>query len=49
MKISGKQHYLWRAVAQDGVFTDRQSAMVLLQSDASGALYETVAANPGKP
>ena len=48
VKISGKQHYLWRAVDQDGVFTDRQSAMVLLQSDASGALYETMAANPGK-
>jgi transposase-like protein len=51
IKTKLKQHYLWRAVDQDGEvvdFTYRQSAMVLLQSDSSGALYETMAANLGK-
>jgi hypothetical protein len=30
------------------MFTYKESAMVLLQSESSGALYETMAANPGK-
>jgi len=51
IKTNVKQHYLWRAVDQDGEvvdFTYKHSAMVLLQSNSSGALYETMAANLGK-
>ena len=38
----------WIRMVKSWMFTYRQSAMVLLQSDSSGALYETMAANPGK-
>jgi putative transposase len=49
VKINGKQHYLWRAVDQDGDVVDfKQSVMALRLSASSGDYCETMAANQGR-
>jgi transposase-like protein len=56
IQINGKQHYLWRAVDQDGEVVDvylqarRDGAAVTtrLPSGSSSAFYEAMMASPGR-
>jgi len=52
VKINGKQHYLWRAVDQDGeavnVYLQAKRVTVLLQSASSAACCDHMVVSQGK-
>jgi hypothetical protein len=46
IKINGKQHYLWRAIDQDGEVVDGPSGMGLLLPRACEALLQATVTKP---